>query len=169
MNRILVINPGSTSTKIAVYRDHVQELVTTIEHPTELIGQFPDIISQYPMREETILNYLREKGYSKEDFTAITGRGGMVPKCQSGAYIVNETMVRRLKTCLLYTSGTPSTEILENISLYKEIRAEWASNEKVALESAIGASIAGGRALASMKHVGVNVASDALMLSLIHI
>ncbi len=59
--------------------------------------------------------------------------------------------------------GTPSTEILENISLYKEIRAEWASNEKVALESAIGASIAGGRALASMKHVGVNVASDALM------
>ena len=66
MNRILVINPGSTSTKIAVYRDHVQELVTTIEHPTELIGQFPDIISQYPMREETILNYLRE-GYSKED------------------------------------------------------------------------------------------------------
>lgn len=58
--------------------------------------------------------------------------------------------------------GTPSTEILENISLYKEIRAEWASNEKVALESAIGASIAG-RALASMKHVGVNVASDALM------
>ena len=66
MNRILVINPGSTSTKIAVYRDHVQELVTTIEHPTELIGQFPDIISQYPMREETILNYLREKGYSKK-------------------------------------------------------------------------------------------------------
>src|SRR5690554_279901 len=59
--------------------------------------------------------------------------------------------------------GTPSTEILENISQYEEIKAEWAANEKVALESAIGASIAGGRAIASMKHVGVNVASDALM------
>lgn len=56
--------------------------------------------------------------------------------------------------------GTPSTEILENLSTYEEICAEWAPNEKVALESAIGASIAGGRAMASMKHVGLNVAAD---------
>lgn len=59
--------------------------------------------------------------------------------------------------------GTPSTEILENVALYDGITAEWASNEKVALEAAIGASIAGGRAMASMKHVGLNVASDAFM------
>ncbi len=59
--------------------------------------------------------------------------------------------------------GTPSTEILENIAPYKkEIVAEWAPNEKVALESAIGASIAGARSLAAMKHVGVNVAADPL-------
>jgi indolepyruvate ferredoxin oxidoreductase alpha subunit len=57
--------------------------------------------------------------------------------------------------------GTPSTEILENIAPYKkEIVAEWAPNEKVALESAIGASISGARSLATMKHVGVNVAAD---------
>ncbi|MDR7870896.1 MAG: indolepyruvate ferredoxin oxidoreductase subunit alpha [Tissierellaceae bacterium] len=59
--------------------------------------------------------------------------------------------------------GTPSTEILENIALYGDIKAEWSANEKVALEAAIGASIAGGRALSSMKHVGLNVASDAFM------
>ena len=59
--------------------------------------------------------------------------------------------------------GTPSTEILENIALYKEdILAEWATNEKVALEAVIGASFAGARALAAMKHVGVNVAADPL-------
>lgn len=58
--------------------------------------------------------------------------------------------------------GTPSTEILENIGKYKEIIAEWAPNEKVALETVIGASIAGGRSLAAMKHVGVNVAADPL-------
>ncbi|QUH19371.1 indolepyruvate ferredoxin oxidoreductase subunit alpha [Alkaliphilus sp. B6464] len=59
--------------------------------------------------------------------------------------------------------GTPSTEILENIATYKEdILAEWATNEKVALEAAIGASIAGARSLAAMKHVGVNVAADPL-------
>ncbi|QZY56873.1 indolepyruvate ferredoxin oxidoreductase subunit alpha [Crassaminicella profunda] len=59
--------------------------------------------------------------------------------------------------------GTPSTEILENIAPYKEeIIAEWAPNEKVALESAIGASIVGARAFAAMKQVGVNVAADPL-------
>ncbi|MBQ1472087.1 MAG: indolepyruvate ferredoxin oxidoreductase subunit alpha [Eubacterium sp.] len=59
--------------------------------------------------------------------------------------------------------GTPSTEILENIARYPEIYAEWAPNEKVAMESAIGASMAGARSMASMKHVGVNVAADPLM------
>ncbi|MBS4535299.1 indolepyruvate ferredoxin oxidoreductase subunit alpha [Clostridium sp. D2Q-14] len=59
--------------------------------------------------------------------------------------------------------GTPSTEILENIAKYKEdIYSEWAPNEKVALEVAIGGSIAGARTLAAMKHVGVNVAADPL-------
>lgn len=58
--------------------------------------------------------------------------------------------------------GTPSTEILENIVQYKEIYAEWSPNEKVALEVALGSAIAGGRALACMKHVGVNVAADPL-------
>jgi len=58
--------------------------------------------------------------------------------------------------------GTPSTEILQNLSQYKEIVSEWAPNEKVALEAVIGASIAGGRTFAAMKHVGVNVAADPL-------
>ncbi len=59
--------------------------------------------------------------------------------------------------------GTPSTEILENTALYKEdILAEWAPNEKVAMEAAVGASIAGARSFAAMKHVGVNVAADPL-------
>jgi len=58
--------------------------------------------------------------------------------------------------------GTPSTEISENIVKYDEIYAEWSPNEKVAMEVAIGASISGVRAMASMKHVGVNVASDPL-------
>ncbi len=58
--------------------------------------------------------------------------------------------------------GTPSTEISENIVKYKEIYSEWAPNEKVATEVAIGASMSGVRSLVSMKHVGVNVASDPL-------
>ena len=60
--------------------------------------------------------------------------------------------------------GTPSTEILENIAKFKDtVKCEWAVNEKVAMETAIGASMAGGRALTAMKHVGLNVAMDPLM------
>ena len=58
--------------------------------------------------------------------------------------------------------GTPSTEIVENISRYPEIYSEWSANEKVALDVAIGAAYAGKRALAAMKHVGLNVASESL-------
>jgi len=61
--------------------------------------------------------------------------------------------------------GTPSTEIMENLAKYpaKDLHAEWSTNEKVALDVAIGGSFAGVRSLTSMKHVGLNVASDSLM------
>ena len=58
--------------------------------------------------------------------------------------------------------GTPSTEILENVSKYNEIQAQWAPNEKIALEVAAGAALGGARSLAAMKHVGLNVAADPL-------
>ncbi len=79
----------------------------------------------------------------------------------------NEAMARgAYEAGVKYASaypGTPSTEILENIAKYKDdILAEWATNEKVALETVIGASIAGARSIAAMKHVGVNVAADPL-------
>ncbi|HHW44986.1 MAG TPA: indolepyruvate ferredoxin oxidoreductase subunit alpha, partial [Desulfotomaculum sp.] len=59
--------------------------------------------------------------------------------------------------------GTPSTEILENFARFAGVKAQWAPNEKVALEVGLGASLAGARVLVTMKHVGVNVAADPLM------
>src|SRR5512135_3802433 len=59
--------------------------------------------------------------------------------------------------------GTPSTEILENLARFPGVYAEWAPNEKVAVDVAIGAAYAGRRALAAMKHVGLNVAADSFM------
>jgi Indolepyruvate ferredoxin oxidoreductase, alpha and beta subunits len=61
--------------------------------------------------------------------------------------------------------GTPSTEIIETLMEYKDIYVEWSTNEKVAFETAYGAAISGARAMACMKHVGVNVASDSLVSS----
>lgn len=72
-----------------------------------------------------------------------------------GAYEVGATVVSSYP-------GTPSTEITEAISEYDEIYSEWAPNEKVAMEVAIGASIGGARAMSAMKHVGLNVAADPL-------
>ncbi|KPJ48788.1 MAG: indolepyruvate ferredoxin oxidoreductase, partial [candidate division Zixibacteria bacterium DG_27] len=59
--------------------------------------------------------------------------------------------------------GTPATEILENLALYEEVDAQWSTNEKVAFDVAYGASLGGARSLVSVKHVGLNVASDPMM------
>lgn len=78
----------------------------------------------------------------------------------------NEAFARGLfeAGCTVCSSypGTPSTEITEAVATYKEVYAEWAPNEKVAMEVALGASIAGARAFCGMKHVGLNVAADVL-------
>ena len=78
----------------------------------------------------------------------------------------NEAFARGLYEagCKVVSSypGTPSTEITEEVAKYSEIYAEWAPNEKVAMEAALGASIAGARAFCGMKHVGLNVAADPL-------
>lgn len=80
----------------------------------------------------------------------------------------NEAVARGLYEagCRLVSSypGTPSTEISEAAAKYEEIYAEWAPNEKVALEVALGASMAGGRSFCAMKHVGLNVAADPLFI-----
>lgn len=81
----------------------------------------------------------------------------------------NEAVARGLYEagCMLVSSypGTPSTEITEAAAKYDEIYAEWAPNEKVALETALGAAIAGGRSFCAMKHVGLNVAADPLFIT----
>ena len=63
--------------------------------------------------------------------------------------------------------GTPSTEITEFLAAYDDIYSEWAPNEKVAMEVAVGAAISGARSFCAMKHVGLNVAADPLLLHLI--
>jgi indolepyruvate ferredoxin oxidoreductase alpha subunit len=92
-------------------------------------------------------------------------RRGVVKALLSG----NEAVARgAYESGVVFASaypGTPSTEILENVAKYDEIYAEWSPNEKVALDAAIGAAYAGKRALAAMKHVGLNVAAEALFYS----
>ena len=96
MEKILVMNPGSTSTKIAVYQDETPLFVESIEHSQDELKPFENIIDQYEMRKELILATMEKNGVHKEDLTAIVSRGGLLPPIKAGAYRVNEDMVWQL-------------------------------------------------------------------------
>lgn len=94
---ILVINPGSTSTKIAVFKDTVPLFTETLKHNTEELSKYKRIIDQFEFRTKAILDMLKEKGISLSEIDVIVGRGGLLKPIESGTYIVNEKMIEDLK------------------------------------------------------------------------
>lgn len=95
--RILVINPGSTSTKIAVYLNEEQQWIESIDHTLEELKAYATIYDQLEMRKDLIRAALQKHDESLESFSAIVGRGGALPPVKTGAYEVNEKMVDTLK------------------------------------------------------------------------
>lgn len=95
--RLLCINPGSTSTKVAVYQDEVPLFCQTLRHTAEELRPYAHIADQTHMRRQVVLHCLREHHIEPESLSAVVGRGGMLPPVKSGAYLVNETMLRRLR------------------------------------------------------------------------
>lgn len=94
---ILSINPGSTSTKIALYEDEKEVFCKTLDHPAEEIEKYNKVADQFEMRKKIVLSFLKENGYDVNKLSAVVGRGGMVPSVKSGAYKVNDIMADRLK------------------------------------------------------------------------
>jgi butyrate kinase len=94
---ILAINPGSTSTKIALYENEKEVFCKTLDHAAEEIEKYDKIQDQFEMRKNVVLSFLMDNGYDVSKLTVVVGRGGMVPKVKSGAYKVNEAMVNRLR------------------------------------------------------------------------
>lgn len=95
--KILAINPGSTSTKIALYEDDKELFCETLNHPLEEIGKYDKVQEQFEMRKDVVLSCLKKHGYDVDQLSAVVGRGGMLPQVKSGAYTVNEKMLERLK------------------------------------------------------------------------
>jgi butyrate kinase len=96
-HKVLAINPGSTSTKIAIYEDWKEIFSKTLDHPAEEIEKYHKVADQFDMRKDMIFSVLQGNGYDINKLSAVVGRGGMVPKVKSGAYKVNELMAGRLK------------------------------------------------------------------------
>ncbi|MBS4534126.1 butyrate kinase [Clostridium sp. D2Q-14] len=99
--RLLVINPGSTSTKIAVYDNEKVVLEETLRHSSGELKNFDKIYDQYEFRKNIILETLNEKGINIRKFQAIIGRGGLLKPIPGGTYEVNEKMLEDLKTGVL--------------------------------------------------------------------
>ncbi|MBQ6401992.1 MAG: butyrate kinase [Firmicutes bacterium] len=91
--RVLTINPGSTSTKIAVFEDEREVLDQTLRHSAEELGRYESIAAQEDFRRQLVLDALAENGMTAGDLDAIGCRGGLIRPIPSGTYRVNETMV----------------------------------------------------------------------------
>lgn len=97
MKTILVINPGSTSTKIALFRDKEIVISDNIEHDINFLNKYDKLIDQIDFRKNEILKVLEKSEIKLKDLDAIACRGGILPPLQSGTYIVNEEMTNYLK------------------------------------------------------------------------
>ena len=95
--RILAINPGSTSTKIAVFNNEEPEFVEVIRHKVEELKVFEKIVDQLEYRLNMILDTLKEKNVDLNTLDAVVGRGGNMKPVKGGTYEVNEPMLRDLR------------------------------------------------------------------------
>lgn len=93
MYTILAINPGSTSTKVAIFNDTQAVREITLRHSTDELAAFPTVLDQFDFRKNIILDALKEAGVKLTDLNAVIGRGGLIKPVKSGVYEVNDKML----------------------------------------------------------------------------
>jgi len=94
---ILAINPGSTSTKVAVFKGEENILQKNLNHSAEEVDKFEKITDQYEYRQKMIMNWMKESGISTESLSAVVGRGGLLKSIPGGTYKVTDVMIEDLK------------------------------------------------------------------------
>ena len=95
--KLLIINPGSTSTKIAIYEDEKEIFEETLRHSSEEIGEFKHVADQQNFRTEVILKILKDNKMDVKEMDAVVGRGGLLKPIVSGTYSVNDKMIEDIK------------------------------------------------------------------------
>lgn len=94
---VLAINPGSTSTKVALFKDLENVIQKNLSHGTDELDKFEKITDQYEYRKDMILNWMKDEGYSTSQLKAVVGRGGLLKPMPSGTYKVTAPMIEDLK------------------------------------------------------------------------
>ncbi len=122
VKRILTINPGSTSTKIAIFDDEKPVFEEVLRHPSEEIGKYETIFDQYEFRKNIILETLNEKGINLTKLAAVVGRGGLLKPIAGGTYRVDSNMLEDLKVGVLgehasNLGGVLAYEIAEQLNI----------------------------------------------------
>lgn len=97
MKRVLVINPGATSTKVGIFDDEKIKLQKNLEHSTSELQEFSKVMDQYELRLNYILDLLLEEGISQESLNAVVARGGKLKPLSGGTYIINDIMIKDLR------------------------------------------------------------------------
>lgn len=97
MYKILTINPGSTSTKVAVFENDKELFSTTLRHSSEEIGRYKTILDQLDFRRDVILDAIKASGIELSELDAVIGRGGLLKPIPSGTYEVNAQMIEDIK------------------------------------------------------------------------
>lgn len=97
---ILIVNPGSTSTKIGVFKDEESVFDKTLRHQMAELEPFEKLADQYGFRKGIVMDSLKEAGYKPEDFDGVVGMGGLVKPIPGGTYEVNDAMIRDLRNGL---------------------------------------------------------------------
>lgn len=92
MKNILVINPGSTSTKVSLFQDEKNAFTESINHPTEELKHYEHIADQFDFRKDAVLEWLSSIGFNPSDLQAVVGRGGMLRPIPAGTYEVTKLM-----------------------------------------------------------------------------
>ena len=95
--KLLIINPGSTSTKIGVYEDEKELFEETLRHTNEEIKKYDTIYDQFGFRRDLILKVLKEKNFDMKTLSVVVGRGGLLKPMEGGTYKVNDAMIEDLK------------------------------------------------------------------------
>lgn len=104
--KILAINPGSTSTKVAIFEDKTLLVNKTIRHSKKDLDKFSELSDQIPFRRELIHNFLKENKVELKDIEGFIGRGGLMKPIKSGIYKVNDQMAKDLEECIYGTHAS---------------------------------------------------------------